>query len=279
MSTPVRTRFFGDFLIEGGFAAREHVVAAARRMREVNRTLAAMAQERGWLTAAQVEQIHSEQLVAGRIWGEQAVALGLLDQAQVMRLLADQRARHIRLGEALLEQGGITRADLERALASFAEERAQLAARPRRLPAPLESCAAARFALDHFAEHCLRIARLPARLGDAAEWKGDTEHEYRARIALTGASGVVLGIAAGRDFGAVLAEGWLDLAESELDHATLVDLTGELLRLLAERAAAVASGAEPLSVGALETDELPGAGTAVEFAAPYGRGLLILDPR
>jgi hypothetical protein len=273
MACSVRVRFFGDFLIERGVVAREHVAAAARRMLEVNRTLAAMAQERGWLTAAQVEQIHAQQLLHNRVWGEQAIALGLLDQAQVMRLLADQRARHIRLGEALLELGHVARPVLERALAEFAEERAQAGALARRLPAELGRCAAARWVLEHFCELTLRIARLPTRLGEAWEWKGSTEHEYQVQLLLGGAAPLELGIAAERGFGAVLAQGWLGLEPDALERALLLDLLGQLLGLIAGRAAAECAD---LSPGPPEADALPASGTAVEFAAPYGRGLLVL---
>jgi hypothetical protein len=270
-------RYFGDFLIDRGLAARADVAAAARRMREVNQTLAEMAQERGWLTKAQVEQIHAQQLVHDRVWGEQAVRLGLLERAQVTRLLTDQRARHIRLGEALLERGSISRAALERALAEYADERARDGASPRRLPEALERCAAARHVLDHFGDLTVRIARLPARLGAAWEWKGETGLEYGARIALHGDERLDLGIAAGRDFAAVLAEGWLGLEAAELEREPRLELVGELLRLIAEGARIAAQRSDgDLAVGALEPGALPASGTAVEFAAPYGRGLLIL---
>jgi hypothetical protein len=277
MAAGVRARFFGDFLIERGVVSREGVAAAARRMLEVNRTLAAMAQERGWLTAAQVEQIHAQQLLHNHVWGEQAIALGLLDQGQLMRLLADQRARHIRLGEALLELGEIARPALERALAEFAEERALAGALPRRLPAELERCKPARWVLDHFCELTLRIARLPMRLGDAWEWKGGIEHEHCVQVALGGASGFELGIAADRGFGAVLAQGWLGLEPDGVDGPIVLDLIGQLLSLITGRAAAECGTA--LSPGLPEQDALPASGTAVEFAAPYGRGLLILSAR
>ncbi|HXZ85592.1 MAG TPA: hypothetical protein VEI82_08890, partial [Myxococcota bacterium] len=211
-------RFFGDFLIDRGFAPRAEVAAAARRMREVNQTLSAMAQERGWLTRAQAEQIHACQLEHGRVWGEQAIELGLLEPAQLLRLLADQRARHIRLGEALLERGAIERDLLERALAEFADERARAGARPRVLPQALARCAAAQHVLAHFAELTVRIARVPSRLGEAWEWKGEAEREYCAQIALEGSAGLRIGIAAERDFGAVLAEGWLGLEPHEVER-------------------------------------------------------------
>jgi hypothetical protein len=273
----VRARFFGDFLIERGVVPREGVAAAARRMLEVNRTLAAMAQERGWLTAAQVELIHAQQLLRNCVWGEQAIALGLLDQSQVMRLLADQRARHIRLGEALLELGQIARPALERALAEFAEERALAGALVRRLAPELERCKPARWVLDHFCELILRIARLPTRLGDAWEWKGAGEQEHSVQLALGGEQGLELGIAADRGFGAVLAQGWLGLEPDDVDGPIILDLLGQLLCLITGRAAAESGAA--LSPGLPEQDALPASGTAVEFAAPYGRGLLILNPR
>jgi hypothetical protein len=273
-------RFFGDFLIERGIAARADVSAAARRMREVNQTLAAMAQERGWLTQVQVEQIHTRQLARGRVWGEQAVELGLLEPAQVVRLLADQRARHIRLGEALLERGAISRPALERALAEFAEERALAGATGRRLPESLGRCAPALHVLEHFSALTVRIARVQTRLGAAQEWKGAADHEYRARIRLAGRDPLELGIASGADFAAVLAEGWLGLEPDQLEHAPLLELVGELLRLLAywarDRCAREGLQLEP---GAVEHDAVPDSGTAVEFAAPYGRGLLILSAR
>jgi hypothetical protein len=273
----VTVRFFGDFLIDRGFASRDDVGAAARRMREVNLTLAAMAQERGWLTRAQVEQIHALQLERGRVWGEQAVELGLLEPAQVARLLADQRARHVRLGEVLLESGAIERPALEHALAEFADERARACARARLLPAELERSAAARHVLEHFGELTVRIARLQTRLGDAWEWKGDAGHEYRARIALAGSGGLELGIAAERDFAAVLAEGWLGLEPHEIERDQLLDLLCELLALIGAGARAhAASQGVRLELGVPERDCVPRSGTAVEFAAPYGRGLLLL---
>jgi stage V sporulation protein SpoVS len=274
----VAPRFFGDFLIDRGFVTRERVIAAARRMREVNQTVAALAQARGWLTAPEIELIHVQQLLHNRVWGEQAVALGLLDPAQVTRLLADQRARHLRLGEALLELGYIERGALERALAEFADERARESAEPRRLPAALEQCAPVRYVLDHFTELVVRIARVTARLGEASEWKGKIEPEHAAQISLGGDVQLAIGIAADRGFGAALAEGWLGIPNDRLDRALLVDLLGELLNVMVGGAK---SHLENLGVrvelGLPELDALPAHGTAIELAAPYGKGLLILS--
>ena len=47
-----------------------------------------------------------------------------------------------------------------------------------------------------------------------------------------GGARLQLGIAADRDFGAVLAEGWLGLEPHEVDRAPLLDLLGELLSLI-----------------------------------------------
>jgi hypothetical protein len=249
-------------------------------MRELNRTLSSLAQERGWLSSAQAEQIHAEQLRRGCIWGEQAIALGLLDQRQVMRLLSDQRARQVRLGEVLLELGHISRPALERALADFADERALAGSMRRRLPGPLEGSAAARFVIDHLGELCVRIARLQTRLGDAWEWKGECEHEFRACARLSGAAPLELGIAIDRGFGAMLAEGWHEIPERDLGDEQITDLVAELLRLVAERARADAAvRGDELRLDSLEPDALPAEGTAFEFATPYGRGLLLIRIR
>jgi hypothetical protein len=131
--------------------------------------------------------------------------------------------------------------------------------------------------LEHFGELTVRIARLQTRLGDAWEWKGDAGYEYGARIALRGNAGLELGIAAERSFGAVLAEGWLGLEAHECERSGLLDLLCELLALVGARARAhAASEGVRLEQGLPERDCVPPSGTAVEFAAPYGRGLLIL---
>jgi hypothetical protein len=273
----VRARYFGDFLIERGLVSRERVMAAARRMRQANRTLSSLAQERGWITKAQAEQIHAEQLRRGCIWGEEAISLGLLDQDQVLRLLADQRARQIRLGEALLEAGSLSREALERALVEFADERVLAGSMRRRLPAQLESSSGARFVIEHLSELILRIARLQTRLGDAWEWKGECEHEFRAAAVLSGAEPLELGVAIDRGFGAMLAEGWHEIAESELDDEQITAMVAELLRLVSERARANAAGrGVELRLDSLEPDALPVSGSALELATPYGRGLLVI---
>ena len=123
----------------------------------------------------------------------------------------------------------------------------------------------------------MRIARVQTRLGDAWEWKGDAGHEYCARIALAGSAGLELGIATERGFGAVLAEGWFGLEPHEVERGQLLDLLCELLALVGARARAhAASKGVRLELGLPESDCVPQRGTAVEFAAPYGRGLLIL---
>ena len=91
-------------------------------------------------------------------------------------------------------------------------------------------------------ELILRIARLHTRLGDAWEWKGECEHEFRAAAVLSGAEPLELGIAIDRGFGAMLADGWHEIPESELGDEQITAMVAELLRLVSERARMHAAG-------------------------------------
>jgi hypothetical protein len=113
------SQFFGQYLLE-----RQHISPDQFRLvmalRDFSKAkLGFLAINAGYMTAAQVDDIHASQTVADKRFGEIALEEGALDQNQLETLLTQQAAMHVSLGQTLVDEGMMELADLERILAEY----------------------------------------------------------------------------------------------------------------------------------------------------------------
>lgn len=112
-------KFFGQYLLEHGRIIKEELLDAIEFQKKVNAKLGTIALDAGYLTAQQVEHIHSEQQRTDKLFGEIAIGLNYLTSEQLEELLLIQKNERISLGDALVQKGYLTLSELEETLHSY----------------------------------------------------------------------------------------------------------------------------------------------------------------
>gem|GEM_PF-1038135 len=104
-------KFFGQFLLEHGALTSGQILKAVEHQREFHHKFGAIAARFGYLTLAQINTLHGEQLHKRRPerMGALAAEMGYLTQEQVEEILLRQRNDHLLLGEAIVQLGFMER--------------------------------------------------------------------------------------------------------------------------------------------------------------------------
>lgn len=121
---PRRQLLFGHFLYYSGVASFNMIGKAIIWQRLQRPRLGELGLDFGWLTRNDLERI----VRAGsprQFFGEAAIAMGLLNRSQVERLLKKQASLEKKLGEYFVEQGVVTRANMDELIKKFETHNAQ----------------------------------------------------------------------------------------------------------------------------------------------------------
>ena len=113
------TQLFGHYLLNKGIIDTDELHAALTAMTRIKAKLGAVAIDAGYLTAAQVEEVHEAQHTADKRFGAIAVSKGFLTEEQVLDLLARQKNSNLVLGQALIDFGFLTHQQFEEALNDY----------------------------------------------------------------------------------------------------------------------------------------------------------------
>ncbi len=113
------TQLFGHYLLNKGIVDADELHAALTAMTRIKAKLGAVAIDAGYMTAAQVEEVHEAQHAADKRFGEIAVSKGFLTEEQVVDLLARQKDSNLVLGQALIDFGFMTHGQFEEALNAY----------------------------------------------------------------------------------------------------------------------------------------------------------------
>ncbi len=113
------TQLFGHYLLNKGIVDADELHAALTAMTRIKAKLGAVAIDAGYMTAAQVEEVHQAQHTADKRFGEIAVEMGFLTDEQVVDLLARQKDSNLVLGQALIDFGFMTHGQFEEALNDY----------------------------------------------------------------------------------------------------------------------------------------------------------------
>lgn len=113
------TQLFGHYLLNKNIITSEQLAKALEVKSNTSAKLGALAIDAGYMNAAQVEEVHSEQKRVDKRIGDIAVEMGFLTHAQVDELLSKQKTANIVLGQALIDLGYLTNQQFEDALSAY----------------------------------------------------------------------------------------------------------------------------------------------------------------
>ncbi len=113
---------FAQFLVQREIIAPETALQALDLQRAATPPVGRLALEQQLLTMKQVFAVLSAQAVSDRRFGEQAVVMGYLAEAQLEELLAHQREVRPGLSAILYDMGALTRRELQKHRRAYLRE-------------------------------------------------------------------------------------------------------------------------------------------------------------
>ncbi len=113
------TQLFGHYMLNNGIIDADELHAALTAMTRIKAKLGAAAIDAGYMTAAQVDEIHELQHTVDKRFGDIAVSKGYLTEEQVRMLLTKQKNANLVLGQALIDFGFISNKEFEDALTDY----------------------------------------------------------------------------------------------------------------------------------------------------------------
>ena len=119
---PMKTTFFGQFLLDQGLITQRQLNEAIALQRESNVLLGSLAINNGFMTREQVLDVMQEQQYRHGRFGELARRKNYLADDQVQELLQAQGSNHVFLGEALTRRNYLDIRELTRQLKRFEED-------------------------------------------------------------------------------------------------------------------------------------------------------------
>lgn len=226
-------KFFGQFLLENGLINKDQLLGALDAQRASNPLLGELAQQRGWLDAAQAARINERQRADDRRFGDLALEMGLLDSGQLIQLLDAQKSGRRLLGEILLDHGVLSQAQLDQALRAHQGDRdiAIHAFESDMTGHPLADVATAAI------KTCSRL--FPRLLKSQCQFSSRIAPsqalpacDTTAHVLVQAAVPLTVGVACDRATTTAIACGFLGIDASHCDDALAEDALGELVNVL-----------------------------------------------
>lgn len=112
---------FGEFLVDKGYVTPGELEAALIIQQDRHSKLGRLANRRAMLTFEKICAIREHQHKYNLRFGEAALALGLLSQAELAELLQEQNASHIPVGKMLVELNILKTDILQKCLEEYQE--------------------------------------------------------------------------------------------------------------------------------------------------------------
>lgn len=113
--------FFGHYLLNKGVVTAQQLQDILVKQGEVRLKLGTLAINDGFMTAEQVEEIHQLQASMDKRFGELAMEKAYLNEAQLGFLLRQQKAEHLLLAQALIDEQIMTMDEFESELKTYKE--------------------------------------------------------------------------------------------------------------------------------------------------------------
>lgn len=113
------SQYFGHYLLNSGLITSEQLKKALDVLDVTHVKIGVMAVDEGYMTAAQVDEVHEKQRQVDKRFGEIAVELGYITDEQVEQMLSAQKQDHLLLAQALVDKGYMTIEQYSRALNDY----------------------------------------------------------------------------------------------------------------------------------------------------------------
>jgi len=112
-------QFFGNYLLNKQLVTPEQLITGIQAKNETRLKLGVLAISAGYMSAAQVEEVHERQMLEDKRIGDIAVELGYLTKEQLEELLDTQKVGYLLLGQALVDKGYLTNGQFETAISDY----------------------------------------------------------------------------------------------------------------------------------------------------------------
>ena len=272
-------KFFGQFLIDQGEIDASHVRHALELMEAENPTLGELAVSQGFMLRRQTVQVSAQQRSRDLAFGDLAVEMGLLSSAQLVELIRRQRSQRLPIGQALVRLGHLEKDRLGTLLDAYKTDQAQYSVGEMLLPDALANHRLARYVLDLLPRFLMRVARMPAKVGDIRTFDGAPGFaDVRVSIPLSGVRGLEVALVSDSEFAEALATAASGLSPRDLDPEMVADGVGEFLNVLVGNAASVMTReGHSVELGSPDYDAELCDGWGVDLAVSTGQAELVLS--
>ncbi|MDP4181003.1 MAG: hypothetical protein Q8942_07925 [Bacillota bacterium] len=116
------TQLFGSFLLNKKIVAAEQLKDALDYQKSVHLKLGVLAVNAGFMTSADINEVHNMQSKKDKKFGELAIEMGFLTEEKLNILLSTQKSGHLLLGQALVDKNYLTLEQFENALNMYKNE-------------------------------------------------------------------------------------------------------------------------------------------------------------
>ncbi len=113
------TQFFGNFLLNKHLITPKQLMDAIQNKKNIHLKLGVLAIHKGYMTAEEVEQVHSKQTQVDKLFGEIAIEEGFLNKQQVDELLHAQTPDYLLLSQILVDNGYLTMEQFQTAMLEY----------------------------------------------------------------------------------------------------------------------------------------------------------------
>ena len=115
-------QFFGNYLLNNNAVTPEQLTAAIGTMGHTHMKIGTMAMHKGYMTAAEVDEVCFLQTREDKRFGEIAIERNYLFEDQLEELLKSQSPDYLLLGQALVDAGALTNNELEALIVEYQDE-------------------------------------------------------------------------------------------------------------------------------------------------------------
>lgn len=179
-------KFFGQYLLERGAISVDLLLKAVDLQESVNLRFGESALALKLITESDLKRILKAQRVEDLMFGEMALQLGILKKEQIEQILMEQQRGRLRIGEALVRVGALRAGELHRLLEEFSMDQGLDSISRTVIPSGVRHPEIWEFCADLSAKMFLRMVGAQCRVGACVLVDRLPKSDFVAGITLTG---------------------------------------------------------------------------------------------
>jgi len=179
-------KFFGQYLLDRGAISVELLLKAVDLQESVNLRFGETALALKLITESDLKRILKAQRAEDLMFGDMALQLGILKKEQVEQILMEQQRSRLRIGEALVRVGALTTGELHRLLEEFSMDQGLDSISRTVIPSAVLHPEIWEFCIDLSAKMFMRMVGAQCRVGDCVLVDRLAGSDFVAGIKLTG---------------------------------------------------------------------------------------------